>query len=124
VVWKLVEQAPFADEGVRTMLEACRMAKGTVVGRGYDQADCRIRLTEELDQLEAVEAWHLKIREDEVGLKLGNQGETIQPVLRLPGDVNAREGLQKMDQEVHGQSGIVHQDHANLARRCGTRDRS
>lgn len=100
------------------------MAKGAVVGRGYDQADRRIRLTEELDQLGAVKAWHLKIRDDEVGLEPGSQGEAIQPVFRLPGDLNAGEGFQNVDQEGHGQGGIVHQDHANLARRCGSRARS
>ncbi len=78
------------------------MAGGAVVVRGYDRADRRIRSTEELDQSEAVEAWHLQISDDQVGLDSGSQGETIQPVSRLPGDLYAGEGFQDVDQEGHG----------------------
>lgn len=124
MVRKVVEQAPFADEGVRAMLQAGRMANRAFVGGGYDQADSRIRLTEELDQLETVTAWHLKIRDDEIRLEPGNQVETIQPVFRLPGDLNAGVSFQQVGQELPGQGGIVHQDHANLARRCGSGARS
>lgn len=83
MVRKLVEQSPFADESVRAVLEACRIANRAFVGGGHDRAHSRIRLTEEFDQLEAVMARHLKIRDDEVGLEEG------QPVGR-PGRVAAR----------------------------------
>ncbi|MCX6928881.1 MAG: hypothetical protein NT154_37575 [Verrucomicrobia bacterium] len=106
------------------MLEACRVANGAFVGGGYDRAHSRIRLTEELDQFEAVTTWHLKIRDDEVRLKPGSQGETIQPVLRLTGDLNVGAGFQQADQDGPEQGGIVHEDHANLACRCGFRVRS
>jgi hypothetical protein len=36
---------------------------------GDERAHCGVRLTEPLDQLEAVEARHLQISNDEVGLE-------------------------------------------------------
>ena len=103
------------------MLEARRMASGAVLGGGYDGPDRRIRLTQQFDQLEAVAAWHVKVSQDEIGLEPGRQGETIQPIVRLPHDLNAQERLQDVAQEGHAYVAVVHNHDANLACRGGCR---
>lgn len=97
------------------------MASGAVLGGGYDGPDRRIRLTQQFDQLEAVAAWHVKVSQDEIGLEPGRQGETIQPIVRLPHDLNAQERLQDVAQEGHAYVAVVHNHDANLACRGGCR---
>jgi len=93
------------------------MASGAVVGRGYDGPDRRIPLAQEVDQLQSIAARHVKVGQDEVGLEPGSQGETLQSILSLPDDLNAREDFQDVDQEGHANGAVVHQHYANPAGR-------